>query len=452
MRHLTNQETTASKDLSANGVVWNGIRLHKKSVILTHNDVIEIPKCLTFVYKHKRPDTTSQGKEIEPHRTGGTLFKIAGRYEVQTRVLGTGQFGCVFLAWDRCKQQQLACKRQPKGSASDSAWLLEEVGVLRSIKHPNINGLIDWWQDLDYVYSFFDIAAGGDLFSLVSQGGPLTDAEGVFVTYQMVSALCYLHSQGVAHLDIKPENVLVLTAASRFPHVQLADLGMAWVDDKHGEGATTEPRSRTDPLRFCPQPSLYRVRGEGMPRCASERGTVSYNPPEQLRCKATSEAFNPFLADSWALGVVVYILLTACHPFDSDAIVSEVDITPFVRAMIESGPPHRAAVSRYGHETDCQGHQRAEDGGGELPEGLSVAQQQAAAQFVRRVFTPWRLFEPDVRDHRLTDNAVAFIQGLLTVNPQERVKMPEALSTEWMHGREADLRLMVSLGLSGFSH
>jgi serine/threonine protein kinase len=139
------------------------------------------------------------------------------------------------------------------------------------------------------VYLVTELARGGELFETIVERGALSENRAGAIAHEIASALAFMHQHGLVHKDIKPENILLTARDDKEEHkksdgslVKLADFGSA------GPASTT--RSRMDDI-----------------------GTSAYLPPELLaRGVCTSGC------DMWALGCVLYIMLSGSHPFDLD--------------------------------------------------------------------------------------------------------------------------------------
>ncbi len=84
-----------------------------------------------------------------------------------------------------------------------------------------------------YRYIFEDLITAGDLFSYIEyKGGKLQDAEAAVIVRQILKALEYLHDHGVAHRDLKPDNVLVTSLADG-SRIILSDFGGATITGDH---------------------------------------------------------------------------------------------------------------------------------------------------------------------------------------------------------------------------
>ncbi|KAI9921080.1 hypothetical protein PsorP6_000381 [Peronosclerospora sorghi] len=122
---------------------------------------------------------------------------------------------------------------------------------------------------------------GGELFDYVVDKGTLSEVEASAIVRQITSAVAYLHACGIIHRDLKPEN-LMLTSKSLGAEVKIIDFGLAKLLD--ADDKTT-----------------------------SFLGTRGYLAPEMLQRQAYSMS-----VDMWALGIIVYVLLCGCLPFDDD--------------------------------------------------------------------------------------------------------------------------------------
>jgi serine/threonine protein kinase len=323
------------EDLSSNGLVWNGRKLSQAKLLLGKGDIIEIPRCQAFAYRHLRDDPSpGESKDSKQEKDGkeakdakdeekttdskvdsSKARKVGHRYTIMSRILGTGSFSQVYLAWDEKQKKQIACKRQSlhKTERQDFINMERELVILSKLRHPNINSVIEWIQEESWLYLFIEIVTGSDLFNWTLKQGRATEGEATFIAYQLLLALSFLHERKIAHRDVKPENVLLLSAGTRFPHVQLADFGLSWEED-------TTPRDDT---------------GAGVvassPRAFTQSGTVAYQPPEFHMSAVLRTGYNPYLDDSWALGCTLGFVLLGLHPFDQSGASPGADFTFYVQ-------------------------------------------------------------------------------------------------------------------------
>lgn len=197
--------------------------------------------------------------------------------------MGEGSHAILSLVWDRKKKSQVACKSfKDTSSAALAKW---EFYILKKMRHPNINGILAF-EEISLskaeaeIRMIVDVAKGGDLFSYIQQHhrsglGGLDEAQVKWITFQLLRGLDYMHQKGIAHHDIKPENVILITAATSFPHVQIADFGMSREEidviraiSKCQKGEATE--AKVDEVMRSPMSK------------ETHMGTTIYNPPEYL--------------------------------------------------------------------------------------------------------------------------------------------------------------------------
>ncbi|MDY6905824.1 MAG: tetratricopeptide repeat protein [Thermodesulfobacteriota bacterium] len=195
-----------------------------------------------------------------------------------------GDRSCVYRAWDNREQRWVAIKTgidasNPDINAQVDAAIIKEAGILSRLSHPNILALYDLGELNSRPFLATELVAGK---SLASFRGTIPDFKW---TLQLVAAvagaLAYLHENGVFHLDIKPENIL-LDQSGPTTVPRLCDFGMAM---SPGELAGMAVEKRLG-------------------------GTVSYMAPEHALGKSIDER-----ADIYSLGIVMFELLTGEKPF-----------------------------------------------------------------------------------------------------------------------------------------
>jgi eukaryotic-like serine/threonine-protein kinase len=226
---------------------------------------------------------------------------LAGRYELGL-VLGAGGMATVYLADDRVLERQVAVKVLSASYALDPLAVERfraEACTAARLSHPNIVAVFDSGSDAGVHYLVMEYVPGQTLAQLLRRRGPLPPWRAAELTSQVCAALATAHAHGVVHRDVKPGNVLL----DRDGRVKVADFGIA---------------------KAAAAPALT---GDGM-----VLGTAAYLSPEQ----AQGEPVDP-RSDVYALGCVLYELLTGAPPFGSAATSSPVAVA--VRQVSQAPEP-----------------------------------------------------------------------------------------------------------------
>ena len=201
-------------------------------------------------------------------------------YDIKQK-LGKGKFGLVKLGINKETKEKVAVKIMNKNNmdSSDLELVRTEIEILKICQHPYIIKLYDVFENIDYIYIIMEYCSGGDLFSFIKKTNyMLKEEKAVEIIYKLCKAVYYVHSYGIAHRDIKPDNVL-LTNESEEADIRLLDFG------------------------------LSKIVGPNQ-KCIEPYGTLTYCAPEIILDK-------PYLktVDSWSIGVMTYLLLSGSLPF-----------------------------------------------------------------------------------------------------------------------------------------
>lgn len=221
------------------------------------------------------------------------------------RVLKTvsrGSFGVLLLAEVRATGGVVALKALPKALARRSRRRMREAFIERSAMaragSPFVARLYHAFESDDFFFLAMEYCPGGDLFSLLRGVGRLGETEVVRYAADVVLALRHVHSLGVVHHDLKPDNLLVAADG----HLRLADFGLARVRRGVEAGRRRRRRRHSAPALSPPGPT-------GVPL----RGTPDYLAPEAMLGLGASPA-----VDWWALGALLFEMLTGFPPFHAD--------------------------------------------------------------------------------------------------------------------------------------
>ena len=233
---------------------------------------------------------------------------VAG-YEVLGE-LGRGAMGVVYKARQVGLNRPVALKMVLAGPYADAgtrARFLIEAEAVAALEHPHVVRVFAFGEHDGFPYLAMEYLPGGSLADRLKAGGPLPPREAAAVVAKLAGAVAQAHARGVVHRDIKPANVML--AADGSP--RLTDFGLAKVgrSDLTGTGAVL--------------------------------GTPAYMSPEQAAGRV--HEVGP-AADVYALGALLYDLLTGRPPFRGDSIA----VTLQQVLTVEPGRPRalNAAIPR----------------------------------------------------------------------------------------------------------
>jgi len=213
----------------------------------------------------------------------GSAKKLSVDDFVQLKLIGRGGFGRVLLVKKKETQQIYAMKVLKKRfivAQNQVTHTTTERNVMVKLEHPFLTKLHFAFQDEKNLYFVMDFINGGELFHHLRREKKFSEDRAKFYAAEIISAITYLHTRGIVYRDLKPENVLL----ARDGHVVVTDFGLA-KEGLHGE-QRTETRA----------------------------GTPEYLAPEVIKGEKYTKS-----VDWWAVGILVYEMLTGAPPFfDSD--------------------------------------------------------------------------------------------------------------------------------------
>lgn len=104
----------------------------------------------------------------------------------------------------RSDGEKFAVKIVNKGVIKDDIKLLKrEIDIMKKVSHPNILHLYEIFEDDEHVYIVMELINGSELFDRIVDKGYYTEKNTVHIVKQILSAVAYLHSMGIAHRDLK---------------------------------------------------------------------------------------------------------------------------------------------------------------------------------------------------------------------------------------------------------
>ncbi|WP_017380816.1 Stk1 family PASTA domain-containing Ser/Thr kinase [Paenisporosarcina sp. TG-14] len=233
--------------------------------------------------------------------------RISGRYKV-LEMIGGGGMSNVYLAHDMILDRDVAIKvlRYDFSNEDDLHRRFQrEALAATSLTHPNIVNIFDVGEDKDLQYLVMEFVEGKTLKHYIVDAAPLSPVETVNIMKQLTSAIGHAHQNQIVHRDIKPQNILM----DGIHHVKITDFGIAMA-----------------------------LSATSFTQTNSVLGTVHYLSPEQARGGTATKR-----SDIYALGIVLFELLTGKLPFLGESAVSIAlkhlqTETPSVRAVVPSIP------------------------------------------------------------------------------------------------------------------
>lgn len=214
-------------------------------------------------------------------------MKKIGKYKIQC-ILGKGGMGIVYRALDPDIERDVAIKTirfdtLTDGTAKDDlmARFIREARAAGKLAHPNIITVYDVGKEKDITYIVMQYIEGQSLQALIDSGKRFSSQEISEIMRPIGDSLDYAHANGIIHRDIKPGNIMIDRSGKPF----LADFGVA------------------------------RIETSTMTQAGTTVGTLSYMSPEQIQGQTVDGR-----ADIFALGVILYELLSGKKPFFGDNI------------------------------------------------------------------------------------------------------------------------------------
>jgi calcium-dependent protein kinase len=218
---------------------------------------------------------TSQNIEIAPRFQDQDIQEL---YKFET-VMGQGKFGTVYKARNKLNPSlTVAIKSIIKERQKLTPEIIsKEIEILKTIDHPNIIKFYDYFESATHIYIVMEYCDGGELFQRIVQSGKISEKEASGYIMKILGALNYLHSLGICHRDLKPQNFLFENNCQD-AEVKLIDFGLS---NRFNTGNQMK----------------------------SVVGTPHFIAPEVLAGQYDDKC------DIWSLGVSMYSLLTGDYPF-----------------------------------------------------------------------------------------------------------------------------------------
>ncbi len=255
--------------------------------------------------------------------------------------IGKGGMGEVWLAEDTRLHRKVALKLLPAQFTQDADRVRrfeQEAQAVSALNHPNIITLFDLGHvGADY-FMATEFIDGQTLRERLRENARVPVAEAIGIALQICHALAAVHTAGIIHRDINPENVML----RRDGYVKVLDFGLAKVIEKDPLRPNTGQASLTDP--------------------GAVMGTVSYMSPEQARGQRVDAR-----SDIFSFGIVLYEMLAGRQPFEgesvSDVLAAILKTEPLPIGFAPADVPdalQRVVMRALSKDRDTR-HQKIED-------------------------------------------------------------------------------------------
>jgi eukaryotic-like serine/threonine-protein kinase len=262
------------------------------------------------------------------------IGQTIGNYRVSVKV-GEGGMGSVYLAEHPQIGKRVALKVLHAEFASNPdvvSRFFNEAKAVNDIGHPNIVDVIDYGvltgqhASEKFVYFIMEYLAGQTLAQLVRAESPLPPERALTIALQCADALSASHRCEIVHRDLKPDNIILQQRGRERDFVKLLDFGIAKLTgEQHGSNRT---------------------------RTGIVMGTPAYMSPEQCEGKGNVD----HRTDIYALGIVLYEMLTGRVPFIGDGygeiLIQHLTQSPISPSKFRVLPPHVEAVVLKALEKD----------------------------------------------------------------------------------------------------
>ena len=226
--------------------------------------------------------------------------------------LGEGSFAAVYRVQNRITDSIRAMKvinKSASCSEEDDKEIFNEINILRTLDHPNILKIFEFYSNRESYSIVTELCSGGELFQEIVDKGPFNESYSAYVMFQVLSAINYCHNMKIVHRDLKPENILITERDKNgFPRIKICDFGTSKMFEK---GAV--------------QRKLV--------------GSSYYIAPEVLKKKYDEKC------DIWSCGVILYILLSGRPPFSGESDKEIMQQVAIGKYDLQSSPFNKCSRS-----------------------------------------------------------------------------------------------------------
>jgi len=228
---------------------------------------------------------------------------LSRKYILIAQIPFPSKLTSIFIVRHKKTSQQRILKRICKKNTNRD-MIENEWAAGRTLRHNRMVRIYERLDTFDYIFFVMEFAQGLDLFTTyeLKKFVPLPEIGVKHIAQQLLDVLSYCHSKGVAHRDIKLENIML----DRKARVKLIDFGLCCFPD------TTDPTLE----KWCGTMSYVAPVSKTSP--FSILTLLSLFEKKEILCK---EKYDPYKGDVWSFGVIIYALLYGAYPYGTDDIV-----------------------------------------------------------------------------------------------------------------------------------
>ena len=201
-------------------------------------------------------------------------------YDIFPKSIGYGAYGEVFICEHKRSKEIRAVKIIDKNLLSkgmiEKRKVLNEVDILRTLDHPNVLKVFEYFEDPRNYYLVMEYCSGGDLFDELDRVKSFDEISASKIMSQILAGVAYIHNQSIVHRDLKLENILIWSKANEI-HIKIIDFNIATINTGK--------------------------------KLSKFTGTSYYIAPEVI-----NESYDE-KCDVWSCGVIMFLLLTGSFPF-----------------------------------------------------------------------------------------------------------------------------------------
>ena len=264
-------------------------KLGRKDIIPTFPEQINLTNSM-IVTESEDPNKDYKKLNCIGESEGSAVYRVQNNYTEEIRAMKIIK---------RSPENMDAISDKEKEEEDE---ISNEIKVLRSLDHPNILKIFEFFSSKDSYTIVTEFCSGGDLFQEIIDKGPFKEKYCAFVLYQILSAINHCHANHIIHGDLKPENVLIVDKdKNEFPRIKICDFGTSQI---FGKGKA-QRKAFGSPYYLAPE--IY----DG-----------NYNE----KC------------DLWSCGIILYILLSARPPFGGEEDEEIIESVKLGRYDLESPP------------------------------------------------------------------------------------------------------------------